>query len=56
VLESTYNDPRAFKELTWDDRFWTPPKLFRARDAMVKYRLGLFNRKMAELHAERSSL
>ena len=56
VLESTYNDPRAFKELKWDNRFWTPPKLLHARDAMEKYRLGLFNRKMAELHAERYSL
>jgi hypothetical protein len=56
VLERTYKDPRAFKELMWDDRFCTPPKLFRAQDAMMKYRLKQFSRKMAELHAERSSL
>ena len=37
VLKSTYNDPYAFDELAWDGRFWVPPKLLRARDAMEEH-------------------
>lgn len=38
VLKSTYNDPSAFLELQWDERFWVPPKLLRAWDAMEEHR------------------
>jgi hypothetical protein len=49
VLKSTYNEPGAFEELNWSDRFWVPPKLLRAQDAMQRHRWELFLRKRAEL-------
>jgi len=51
ALKGTYKDPRAFMELEWDERFWVPPKLLRAQDAMQIQRLETFRRKVAELHA-----
>ena len=49
VLKSTYNDPDAFLALEWDERFWVPPKLLRAWDAMEEHRRELFRRLQAEL-------
>jgi lactate dehydrogenase-like 2-hydroxyacid dehydrogenase len=40
VLKSTYNNPEAFADL--DERFWTPPKVLQARDAMNQHRWELF--------------
>ena len=51
VLKSTYKNPEAFAGL--DERFWTPPKLLQAHDAMNQYRIELFL-KMTEGKAERS--
>jgi hypothetical protein len=56
VLKRTYKDPVAFTELEWDERFWVPPKLLRAQDAMERHRWNLFFRKETELHAARSAL
>ena len=49
-LKSTYVDPDAYMNLEWDERFWVPPKLLRAWDAMEEHRRDLFRRKMAELN------
>lgn len=50
VLKSTYIDPAAFMDLEWDERFWVPPKLLRAWDAMEEHRRDLFRCKTAELN------
>ena len=55
VLKSTYNDPTAFEELLLDERFWTPPRVLQAHDAMDQHRLELF-RKMTGLNVEPASL
>lgn len=50
VLKGTYNDPDAFLELQWDERFWVPPKLLRAWDARDEHHNELFRRRLAELN------
>ena len=50
VLKTTYNAPDAFADLEWDERFWVPPKLLRAWDAIEEHRRELLRRKMAELN------
>lgn len=43
ALKGTYNDQAAFIELEWNERFWVPPKLLRAQDAMERHRWNLFS-------------
>ncbi len=49
ILKRTYNNPDAFTKFEWNERFWVPPKLLRAQDAMLEHRLKLIRRALVEL-------